>query len=100
MLAYWPHPYSFFMLITFIYKFSISSNFNQLYHIIKLVLFGANTGYEAIATCILAQSAYLLLQSYRMIPVNPREKKMVWRRYVPLLHYWYNCHSNAYDIDL
>ena len=70
------------MLITFIYKFPISSNFNQLCHIVKLVLFGANTGYEAIASCILAQSVYLLQQSYKMIPISHREDKIVWRHYL------------------
>ena len=38
--------------------------------------------YEAIASCILAHSANLLRQSYKMIPINPREDKIVWRRYL------------------
>ena len=70
------------MIITFVHKFPISSNLNYLCHIVKLVLFGANTGYEAIASCILAQSVYLLRQRYKMIPISPREDKVVWRRYL------------------
>ena len=72
----------FFMIVTFVYKFPISSNFNHLCHLVKLVGFGANVGYEAIASCLLAQSVYLLRQSYKMIPINPREDKVVWRRYL------------------
>ena len=71
---------AFFMIITFVHKFPISSNFNYLCYIIKLVLFGANVGYEAIASCILAQSVYLLRQSYKMILISPREDKIVWQR--------------------
>ena len=70
------------MIITFVHKFPISSNLNYLYCIVRLVLFGANIGYEAIASCILAQSVYLLRQSYKMIPISPREDKIVWQRYL------------------
>ena len=62
------------------HKFPIS--LNHVCHTFKLVFVATYIGYEATATCILAHSAYHMRQSYRMIPINPRENKMVWRRYL------------------
>ena len=56
---------AFFMIVTFIYKFPVSNDFNHMCHIIKLAVVGTHIGYETTATCILAQSAYLLRQSYK-----------------------------------
>ena len=71
---------SFFMMLTFIYVFPIS--INHVCHAIKLVFIATYIGYEAIRTCILAHSAYHMRQSYKMIPFNPREDKVAWRRYL------------------
>ena len=73
---------AFFMIVTFIYKFPISSDFNYMCHIVKLVLVSTDIGYEAIATCILAQSAYHMRQSYKMISINSREDKVAWGYYL------------------
>ena len=73
---------AFFMIMTFIYKFPVSNDFNHMCHFVKLVLVGTYIGYDAVASCILAYSAYLLRQSYKMIPPNPWEDKVVWRRYL------------------
>ena len=56
---------AFFMIVTFIYKFPVSNDFNHMCHIVKLAVVGTHIGYETTATCILAQSAYLLRQSYK-----------------------------------
>ena len=71
---------SFLMIIAFLYAFPIS--INHVCHAIKLVYIATYIGYEATATCILAYSAYHMRQSYKMIPFNPREDKIVWRRYL------------------
>ena len=70
----------FFLIITFIHKFPVS--LNHVCHTLRLVFTATYIGYETTATCILAHSAYHMRQSYKMIPVNPREDKMVWRRYL------------------
>ena len=69
---------NFFMMITFIRAFPI--NINHVCHAIKLVVIVTYIGYEATASCVLALSALHMRQSYRMIPLNPREEKIVWRR--------------------
>ena len=70
----------FFLILTFIYKFPIS--LDHVCHTFRLIFIAAYIGYEATATCILAHSAYHMRQSYKMIPTNPREDKIVWRRYL------------------
>ena len=50
-------------------------------HILKLVFVEADLGYEAIASCMLVHTANHMRQSYKMIPANPREDKVLWRRY-------------------
>ena len=73
---------AFFMIVTFIYKFPISNDFKHMCHTIKLVFAGTDIGYEAIASCILVHSAYHMRQSYKMIPVNPRDEKTAWSYYL------------------
>ena len=73
------HSVSFFMILMLIYKFSV--NFNIVCLIIRLMFIATNIGYEATATCILVHCAYHFRQSYKMIPVNPREDKRLLRRY-------------------
>ena len=68
---------SFLMIIAFLYAFPIS--INHVCHAVKLVYIAMYIGYEATATCILAHSAYHMRQSYKMIPFNPREDKVIWR---------------------
>ena len=73
---------SLFMIGTFIYMFPVSSDFNHMCYILKLVFVEADIGYEAIAACMLAHTANHMRQSYKMVPVNLREDKILWRRYV------------------
>ena len=68
-----------FLILTFIHKFPI--NLDHVCHTFKLVFIATYIGYEATATCILAHSAYYMRQSYKMIPINPSEDKVVWRHY-------------------
>ena len=73
---------SLFMIGTFIYMFPVSSDFNHMCYILKLVFVEADIGYEAIAACMLAHTTNHIRQSYKMVQVNPREDKILWRRYV------------------
>ena len=69
-----------FLILTFIHKFPI--NFDHVCYTFKLVFIATYIGYEATATCILAHSTYYMRQGYKMIPINPREDKVVWRHYL------------------
>ena len=70
---------SFFMILTFIYKFPI--HLNYLCNTFKLVFVATDIGYEATATCILMHSVYYLQRSYKMLQIDPRETKVLLRRY-------------------
>ena len=59
----------------------VSSDFNYMCYILKLVFVEADIGYEAIAACMPAHSAKHMKQSYKMVPVNPRDDKILWRCY-------------------
>ena len=50
-------------------------------YILKLVFVEADIGYEAIAACMLAHTVNHMRQSYKMVLVNPREDKILWRCY-------------------
>ena len=56
---------SFFMTLTFIFKFPI--NINYLCNTFKLVFVATDIGYEVTATCILMHSMYYLQWSYKML---------------------------------
>ena len=71
---------SFLLMTTFMIAFPI--NISHVCHVVKLLHVAAYIGYEAIATCILAHCAHQMRLSYKMIPLNPRENKVVWRRYL------------------
>ena len=70
---------SFFMTLTFIFKFPI--NINYLCNTFKLVFVATDIGYEATATCILMHSMYYLQRSYKMLQIDPKETKVLLRRY-------------------
>ena len=69
---------SYLLITTIIFAFPIS--INHVCHAVKLVYIATYIGYEAIATCILAHSVHHMRQSYKMIPLSPRDNKIVWRR--------------------
>ena len=69
-----------FLILTFIHKFPIS--LDHVCHTLRLIFAATYIGYEVTATCILAHAVYHMRQSYRMIPINPRENKVAWRRYL------------------
>ena len=73
---------SFFIILTIIHTFPVTSNLNYMCYIAKLVFVESDIGYEAVASCILVHCAYQMRQSYNMIPTNPRENKVLWRRYL------------------
>ena len=68
------------LMLTFVYVCPIS--INRVCYTIKFVFITTYIGYGTIATCILAHSAYHMRQSYKMIPTNPWEDKVAWRRYL------------------
>ena len=78
--------YSFFLAVKSV---SFSMIFILLYKLnsillclkIKLLLIATNIGYEATATCILVHCTYHFRQSYKRIPINPREDKRLLRCY-------------------
>ena len=70
---------SFFMILTFIFKFPI--NLSYLCNTFKLVFVATDIGYEATATCILMHSMYYLRRSYKMLQIDPKETKVLLRRY-------------------
>lgn len=73
---------SFFTILTIIHTFPVTSNLNYMCYIAKLVFVESDIGYEPVASCVLVHCTYQMKQGYNMITTNPRENKVLWRRYL------------------